>query len=221
MRSRLRPALALLTTAVVAVAVYTSSSGAFADETRTSKPSTGSPTATMSDQQVIKTLDPYVKDTADGWSLEAPNSVVDTIPSAKLAAIREHIATHKTDVQSGQFVKVAPEPGAADGDFHVQWIKRGPHGNIRDHWYGYEIRFDSYIVDKLSGGLGAIGGAGALAILLGVVASDGVFAILIAAAAVVAGMATVCKNDKGWVTVYLIKAPGTPIGWAAVCNPLA
>lgn len=220
LKLQLRPALALFTTAVVAVAVYSSSSGAFADEV--GKPTAASSTATMPEQEVIKTLAPYVKDTADGWSLDAPDKVLATIPSARLAAIRDHMAVSRKDIQSGRFVKeAAAVDGPADGTIRPLWIARGTHGNIRDHWYGYEIRFDSYIVGKLSGGLGAIGGAGGLAIVLGIVASDGVFAIVIAIAAVIASMATVCQNDQGWVTVYLIHVPHSPLGWGAVCNPFA
>lgn len=180
---------------------------------------TASTVVGVPDQQTIRTLEQYVGSTADGWVLNAPESVLENLPTDSIGAIHRHISESAQIHREGGFVR-SDEPAA-----QPTWILSGEHGNIRDHWWGYEIRMDGYLVGKLKAGLGVFGGGVALAKAIGVTAVSGtVGGIVIAAAALIVSEMYLCQDEKGWLTVYLIDSswlPGTHPPYVAACNPFA
>lgn len=91
------------------------------------------------------------------------------------------------------------------------------HGSITNHWYGYEVYMDKWLVDKLTlGGIAGLGGLATLGAALGVLTNPA--GPIIAAVGVVAVAAiAACKDPNGGVTFYI--TGNIPPLWA--CNPFS
>ena len=166
---------------------------------------------------MTETLAPYVATTAAGWSLNAPSSVLNSVPADQLDAIRKHIGETNALIVKGEMVMTpdgiaVPAVGVRPQLAEKRW--KGQHGYIENHWYGWKLHLDSYMVSKLTG---ALSGSTALALLVQAVGATGpAFPIVVAESAFIIAEIQVCKSEKGDVNVYLV---GVPPEYAVACNP--
>lgn len=96
-------------------------------------------------------------------------------------------------------------------------VVSGEHGYIKAHWYGLEIKLDSYLVGKVIGGTTTAAGiATAIGLATAVTGVGGVAGSVVAAAlSLASGMISLCQDESGSVTYYV-----TTFGWHG-CNPFA
>lgn len=98
----------------------------------------------------------------------------------------------------------------------IEWGVR--HGSVTGHWYGYEIKVDKFLVDKINnGGIAGVAAIGGLAVLLGLAPEHAAAAVVAIGAGITAASA-ICADGNGDVTFYMQTLIVPPV---VVCNPFA
>ncbi|SFE14635.1 hypothetical protein SAMN04487819_108173 [Actinopolyspora alba] len=154
----------------------------------------------------VAVLDPYVIHGGQGAVLDAPEKVLTDIPEEQLHELRTALAKFNT---------AEHQPSPEEARTVARGVWRGEHGYIKHHWYGWELGMDSYLCNKVTGGLITAGG---VATAVGAGTSGPAAGIIAGAFSILIGMVIACEHDNGWSYIYLIGAPPfTPGG--VVCNP--
>jgi hypothetical protein len=170
----------------------------------------------------LHVLNSYVSFSEDGYTLNAPASVLEEIPSDLLGQLRDYIAQVNGNIKSGSLA-MSPEgvalptaavlSRAAAMSGHAIPFNTGRHGYIKAHWYGIEVGLDAWLTNKVEGAAWTGSGVSALAALLG----GGPYAAPVSGAlAVAAGGIQVCQHQDGWTILYWL---GAIAPWAYACNP--
>lgn len=162
----------------------------------------------------IKKLDPYVTAGSQGWKLDAPAKVLAQVPSADLQKLKTQVDQMNGYVKDGKIPSPKEASGAGLAQTKSAMQSSGKHGYVKMHWYGMEFGLDKYLIGKLSGGLGAVGGASGLAAAMG--ATGPAAPVVGAVAALLVAEMYVCQHENGWSIMYAVGVP--PYG-TVVCNP--
>jgi hypothetical protein len=186
---------AALSAVVIAGTVTTAS----AESTVQNKPTSQivvSDTAEDAVPAKLQVLEPYVHLGETGYTIDAPESVLNQVDSTALKNLEAYHAW--------------VNPLLAEDEVAALTRHSGPHGYWENHWYGIKVGVDKYLVDKLVGGLGAAAaaaaiGGGDVGIAVGRILAAG------------AGIVKACQHDNGWAYIYFLAA--TPPLGGAYCNP--
>lgn len=183
---------------------------------------------------IVKALTPYVKSSAAGWTIEAPASVLATIPSETLVGITAHIEEANQLIREGKLV-VQPDGSAVVGrtgssspgvlsvspsESKIEEIWRGSHGSVRDHWWGWEFRMDNWAFNQIKNMLHAGAAVGAVAAAIAAfvgAASAPVLAIMIPVALAMIAIWAICERPNGSAWYYLWTVSGLP--YPGACRP--
>lgn len=171
----------------------------------------------------LHALNGHVSFSKDGYSLDAPASILAQVPTADLDNFKTYLAQVNSAVKSGKLVMSADGVATPAGSSSSPRVSANAvegraaaatsHGYIKSHWYGLEVGLDSWLTNKVEGGAWTGAGLGGLAVLLG----DGPYAGAVAGAlAIAAGEIQVCQHQDGWTIIYWLGAISPT---AFVCNP--
>lgn len=162
----------------------------------------------------LQVLQPYVHATDLGYVIDAPASVLATVNPTSLgelrayhASVAEFLAEGSLQLVSGNYVS----SGASVANLTaVSPAASGAHGYVISRWYGLEVGIDSWLADKISAGMGAVG----VATAIGGGPYGAPVAIILAAGFVII---QACTHQNGWSYIYWVGML-PPFG-QPVCNP--
>jgi hypothetical protein len=164
-------------------------------------------------------LNGHVYFSSTGFKIDAAQETLDKVPAANLARLTGHIAEVNQNIASGKAAmfsdgEARPLPAQSSAPLKgrsLDWNFQ--HGYITEPWYGYHVHLDSYLANKLIGGVWVGAGAAFAATELG--GAPAIFGIALGTAA---GALQVCQASDDSLDVYFL---GLVVYNGFVCNPFA
>jgi hypothetical protein len=152
-------------------------------------------------------LNGHIYFSVTGYRIDATPDQLDLVPVDVLAQLQAYTEDVNAKIASGDFVM--QEDGTAVTPSPVTAAWSGPHGSVTPHWWGYTIKVDAYLANKIIGGTWTVAG---------IAAALGVSGVVAAAIGAAAGVMQMCQDKHGAITFYWV---GPLPGGGPTCNPFS
>jgi hypothetical protein len=175
---------------------------------------TASPVIEEAADPDLAILKEYVSFSSSGFALNAPDSVLASVPAPKLAALLEYMSGVEQDIAAGR-VAMGPDGVAISSTVNTRpstphvLDATGSHGYWKARWFGYEVGMDGWLVNRVILG---VAGAGSIATAIG---GGTVAARIGPLVAGITALLKACQHSDGSVVLYTTGLTPPPTFWCA------